>query len=102
MIIYLYLTILITISIITGIITTIIDKRKKKTSSIHAVEFPKKILSNKKNSSYQSPKIVSPQVIVSNMQLTKKIEKVDIPEEEPQKVFFEEPVIFAVIDEDNF
>ena len=114
MIIYMYLAIIVVFSIITGIITTIIDKRKKKTirqtNVVNYVNFPSKVLSNnrlasnrKKYKTFEIPVIEEDYIklleATSVLDLTRKIDQVEIGDVSSISTV-EEPILLSVIDED--
>ena len=113
-IIYMYLAIIISLSIITGIITTIIEKkesrRKKKNSKITMLASPGKVLAHKIKKTIENT-IVIPIIQADNdflsktmniMGLTRKMNQVEIEESisKDDNKYAEEPVILAIIDED--
>ncbi len=111
MIIYLYLTILITVSIITGIIVTIIEKkglRAQRTSKVSMVSTPKVVSRVQQQVQYEEPVLMPLPVVDAENEIQKQYTMVIEPtgempvvsqEQKEEEYDYDTPYIIAVIDE---
>lgn len=104
MIVYFYLFLIINFSIVTGILATIIEKRKEKRKKliIQSIDLPLFVYSNKKSfhKSKKSNNFISNHLLsktIGLFELTRKVNQLDLPEE---KSYYPEPVISSILDED--
>ena len=104
MVVYFYLFLIISVSIITGILATIIEKRKEKRKKliIQSIDLPTFIYSNKKsNQNRKKSKNFLSNTLLSKtiglLELTKKANQLDFSE---VKSYYPEPVISSILDED--
>ncbi len=106
MIIYMYLTIIVVFSILTGIITTIIEKKgyrlNTQKSIVQSVNVPNKVVrARKKNSSVLIP-VIQPDEDLSKtidiLSITQEFDQVTVSNSE--KSYSSEPVLMGIIDEE--
>jgi len=104
MVLYFYLFLVVVFSIITGIIVTIVEKRKEKRRkvNIQVIDLPAFVYSNKKSfvKRKKSKTFISNTLLSKTFELldlTRKVNQLDLSNE---KNYYPEPVIASILDED--
>lgn len=108
MIIYMYLTIIIVFSILTGIITTIVEKKglhnNAQYSFVQNVSAPSKIMRARRENQVVSIPVIQPDSVLyqapEQISITEEFDSYTLPKEEDD--YYDEPVLLAVIEEDIF
>lgn len=109
MIIYLYLTLIIVFSILTGIVTTIIEKKGLKAdtsqdSVVKSINLPNKVFQSVKQNNHS---VVIP-VVKPDSDLSKTIQLSKVSDNNfsqqnnimPSKTFHNEPILMGIVDEE--
>ena len=108
MIIYMYLTIIVVFSILTGIITTIVEKRGLHHETCHSVvqniNTPSKIMRARRENQVVSIPVIQPDSVFyqapEQISITEEIDRYTLPTEDDD--YYAEPVLLGVIEEDIF
>ena len=103
-----YLTIIVVFSILTGIITTIVEKRglhqKTLQSVVQNVSLPSNILRARRENQVVSIPVIQPDSVLyqapEQISITEEIDSYILPKEEDD--YYAEPVLLGVIEEDIF